>query len=566
MFGRHHASLVAGALVMLAACTDFIGPDSRPRLENGRDDAIGDAVITATGFAGMIRIGVVPAINGSTPTTSVTIGSPSAFTVFNKVTGEELAVGSNENLTVSLIPGGASRTRLWWQVSCTGSVATRDNWTTRVTAAGFEWYTELVSTPTVTCWRLRIGSLPTNASSAQRTAFVASFIGAGLSFPPTLPGGPFTVTRSDGVALLDVRRGSTSLRTTPNDVVLSSPGGSVRIGNRLYRGTAEVRIATGGASIAGINELPLEQYLWGVVPRELGPIAFPELEALKAQSVAARTYAIANFTKRQADGYNLLATTADQVYGGLQDEHPLSSRAVDETAGIIATVDGARPIEALYFSTSGGWTANNEDVFNSNPVAYLRGIPDHERGNSLENHPEGIRNHANARSLRAAREGDFESDWSRFHRWTFEWSAEEISDVISSWANQDVGRVHAINVLERSSSGRVRTIEYVTDAGSFFDTKDRVRSSLRFIDANGAMVNLPSTLVYIEPVHDKQTRALTGFVAWGGGFGHGVGMSQTGAVGMAEKKATFEEILKHYYRGIELVTMCTNPAGCTTLF
>ncbi|MDQ4079284.1 MAG: SpoIID/LytB domain-containing protein [Gemmatimonadota bacterium] len=561
---RPHASLVACVLVMLAACTDFIGPESSARLENGRDDAIGDAAITATGFAGMIRIGVIPAINGTTPTTSLAVGGPGAFTMITKATGEMLATGSNENLTVSLIPGGVPRTRLWWQVACTGSVATRDNWTARVTAAGFEWYTEFVAT--VPCWRLRIGSLPTTATSAARSAFVASFIAAGLSFPPTNPGGPFTVTRSDGVALLDVRRGSTSLKTTPNDVVLSSPDDIVRIGNRLYRGEAEVRIAAGGASIAGINELPLEQYLWGVVPRELGPIAFPELEALKAQAVAARTYAIANFTKRQADGYNLLATTADQVYGGFQDEHPLSSRAVNETEGLVATANGMQPIEALYFSTSGGWSANNEDVFNSNPVAYLRGIPDQERGNSLEHHPEGIRNHANARSLRAAREGDFESDWSRFHRWTFEWSAEEISDVISVWANQAVGRVLAINVLERSSSGRVRTIEYVTEAGRFFDTKDRVRSSLRFLDANGAMVNLPSTLVYIEPVHDKHTKELTGFVAWGGGFGHGVGMSQTGAVGMAERKATFEEILKHYYRGIELVKMCTNPAGCATLF
>jgi stage II sporulation protein D len=112
----------------------------------------------------------------------------------------------------------------------------------------------------------------------------------------------------------------------------------------------------------------------------------------------------------------------------------------------------------------------------------------------------------------------------------------------------------------------VKTIEYVTETGTLVDTKDRVRSSLRFLDANGVMTNLPSTLVYIEPVHDKQTGELTGFVAWGGGFGHGVGMSQTGAVGMAEKKATFDEILTHYYRGIELVAMCTNPAGCATLF
>jgi SpoIID/LytB domain protein len=549
---------------MVTACTDLVtAPHSGPRFENGRDDAITEAIVAPPGFAGMIRIGVIAAINSSTPTTSLTFGSPGEFTVINKSTGGTLATGTAENLTAVLIPGGELRTRLWWQVACTGSVATRDNWTARVAARGFEWYTEFV--PAANCWRLRIGSLPTNATTAQRNAFRDSFIAAGLSFPPTAPGGPFTVTRCEGIPLVELRRGSTALARVPNDLVLSSPNGLVRIGTRLYRGKAEVRIA-GCGTIAGINELPFEEYLWGVVPRELGPIAFPELEALKAQAVAARTYAIANYNKRLADGYNLLATTADQVYGGYQDEHPLSTRAVDETEGVIATADGIRPIEALYFSTSGGFTANNEDVFNSNPVPYLRGIPDHQRGNSLENHEDGVQNNANARSLRATRNGDFESDWSRFHRWTFDWTAAEIRDVISSWAGEDVGDVLEINVLERSGSGRVKTIEYVTGAGRFYDFKDRVRSSLRFIDATGAKVNLPSTLVYIEPVHDKKTKQLVGFVAWGGGFGHGVGMSQTGAVGMAEKKATFDEILKHYYRGIELGQMCTNPAGCAPLF
>jgi stage II sporulation protein D len=563
--GRLATSLGSCSLVMVTACTDLLtGPPSGPRFENGRDDAVGEAIVAPPGFAGMIRIGVVPALTGSTPTTSVTFGSPTAFTVVNKATGATLATGATENLTAVLIPGGTSRTRLWWQVVCTGNVATRDDWTARATTAGFEWYTEFVAA--ANCWRLRIGSLPTTATPAQRSAFVESFIKAGLNFPPTVPGGPFTVTRSDGVARIDLRRGATSLAIVPNDVVLSSPDGIVRIGPRLYRGVAEVRIATGGGAIAGINELPLEEYLWGVVPRELGPIAFPELEALKAQAVAARTYAIANFTKRQSDGYNLLPTTADQVYGGYQDEHALSTQAVDETEGVVATADGVRPIEALYFSTSGGFTANNEDVFNANPVAYLRGIPDHQRGNSLENHEDGVENNANARSLRATKSGDFESDWSRFHRWTFDWSTAEIRDVISSWAGDDVGAVLEINVLERSGSGRVRTIEYVTAAGRFYDTKDRVRSSLRFIDATGAKVNLPSTLVYIEPLRDKKTKELTCFIAWGGGFGHGVGMSQTGAVGMAEKKATFDEILKHYYRGIELVCMSTDSSECALLF
>ena len=558
--GRLATSLASGTLVMFSACTDLVTGPHSPRFENGRDDTIGEPIDPPAGFAGTIRIGVIAAINGTTPTTSVTIGSPTSFTVINKTTGATVAIGTAENLTAVVIPGGTPRTRLWWQVACTGSIATRDNWTSRVTTAGFEWYTEFVAG--ANCWRLRIGSLPTTATTAQRTAFVASFTTAGLTFPPTAPAGPFTVTRSDGVAQIDVRRGATSLANVPGNVVLSSPDGIVRIGTRLYRGVAEVHIAAGGGALAGINQLPLEQYLWGVVPRELGPIAFPELEALKAQSVAARTYAIANFNKRVSDGYNLLPTTADQVYGGFQDEHPLSNQAVNETEGVIATADGTHPIEALYFSTSGGFTANNEDVFNSLPVLYLRGIPDHQRGNSLENHEEGVENNANARQLRATKQGDFEADWSRFHRWTFEWSNAEIRDVISSWVGEDVGAVLAINVLERSGSGRAKTIEYVTETGSYVDTKDRIRSSLRFIDANGVKTNLPSTLVYVEPVIDKKTKELTGFVAWGGGFGHGVGMSQTGAVGMAEKKASFIEILKHYYRGIELVSMCTNPAGC----
>lgn len=558
------ARYAAFALVMLAGCTDIIGPESSPRLENGRDDGIGDAAITARGFAGTIRIGVIPALLGSTPTRSVTFGSPTMFTVIDKATGSTLASGTNENLTATVIPDGPETRLYWWQVSCTGSAATRDDWSARATAAGFTWYTELV--PSVPCWRLRVGPLPESATLAQQAAFVAAFKAAGLTFPPGHAANRVLGVSTTGGPQVELKRGSTVLGTTSNELVLSSVDGIVRIGNRLYRGVAEVRIAAGGSSIAGINELPLEQYLWGVVPRELGPIAFPELEALKAQAVAARTYAIANFSKRLADGYNLLATTADQVYGGFQDEHPLSSQAVDGTGGIVATTNGLQPIEALYFSTSGGWTANNEDVFTSNPVAYLRGIPDHQRGNSLENHPEGVRNHANARSLRAMREGDFESDWSRFHRWTFEWTADEISHVISAWAQQDVGKVREIHVRDRSASGRVRTIEYVTDVGTFTDTKDRIRSSLRFPDANNVMTNLPSTLVYIEPRIDKVTKEPDGFIAWGGGFGHGVGMSQTGAVGMAEKKATFEEILKHYYRGIELVRMCTDPSGCPTLF
>ncbi|MFN2567851.1 MAG: hypothetical protein ABR499_22900, partial [Gemmatimonadaceae bacterium] len=117
-------------------------------------------------------------------------------------------------------------------------------------------------------------------------------------------------------------------------------------------------------------------------------------------------------------------------------------------------------------------------------------------------------------------------------------------------------------VLQRGPSGRVMEIAYVTEsAGIVKATKDQqIRASLRFFNAQGVPSNLLSTLFFIEPVHDKKTGELTGYRAFGGGFGHGVGMSQTGAVGMAEKGRTYQKILKHYYRDIELADWYNRPA------
>jgi len=246
------------------------------------------------------------------------------------------------------------------------------------------------------------------------------------------------------------------------------------------------------------------------------------------------------------------------VYGGFQDEHPLSNRAVDETSGIVATyVDGAgttRLITALYSSTSGGHTADNEEAYQAAPASYLRGVAITDRGRGHWKEPTLQRFKKDALTpLRTIRKGELEADWSRFYRWSFEWSMDEISTVVSAYAGQPVGRVLAINVLERGPSGRVLKIEYVTEAGTFTDTKDRIRSSLRFIDASGAPTNLLSTLFFVEPLRDKQTDELLGYAVYGGGFGHGVGMSQVGAVALAEDGRTFDQILRQFYTGIDLV-------------
>jgi stage II sporulation protein D len=302
-----------------------------------------------------------------------------------------------------------------------------------------------------------------------------------------------------------------------------------------------------------VNKLWIDDYLLGVVPRELPPVPYGEMEAQKAQAVAARTYAIRGLGKRAPDGYDLLPTTSDQVYGGYAAEHPVSTQAVRETEGVVATYEG-KLIEALFNSTTGGFTAGNEEVYGTAPVPYLRPKPDAQRGVSLEHAPDhAVFKYArNASSLRGFKGGDYEADWSRYHRWNFEWTADEISQVVSLHAGQPVGRVLAINVLERGASGRVQRIEYVTEAGTFYDTRDHIRTSLKFVNASGTLSSLLSTLFYIDPIVDKRTGEVTGFAAYGGGWGHGVGLGQTGAVGMAEKGATYEEILKFYYTGIDL--------------
>jgi stage II sporulation protein D len=143
----------------------------------------------------------------------------------------------------------------------------------------------------------------------------------------------------------------------------------VRFDDRPYRGRIEVFTNTRGA-LTVVNVLGLEDYVKGVVPNELSAGGFPLLEAHKAQAIAARTYALRNRGQFMSQGYDLLPTTRSQVYRGLVSENPLSSRAVDETRGMIATYNG-EPINALYTSTCGGRTEDAENIFND-AVPYLK--------------------------------------------------------------------------------------------------------------------------------------------------------------------------------------------------
>lgn len=153
---------------------------------------------------------------------------------------------------------------------------------------------------------------------------------------------------------------------------------SVRVKGKRYRGRVLVFLNDRGA-LNLINELPVEEYLRGVVPSEMGPELYNQLEALKAQAVAARTYTLRNVGEFAREGYDICATPRCQVYGGMNVEHPLSDRAVAETAGQVLLYKGEL-VDALYSSTCGGHTEDARVMFPLMQEPYLKAVPCMEEG------------------------------------------------------------------------------------------------------------------------------------------------------------------------------------------
>jgi SpoIID/LytB domain protein len=174
------------------------------------------------------------------------------------------------------------------------------------------------------------------------------------------------------------RRTVSSDKANPSDTDANSPRlRTVGVGGKDYRGEIHLVLNSRGR-INVVNALPMEEYLRGVVPLELPPASFPAIEALKAQAVAARTYAIAHRGQFNSEGYDLRDDARSQVYGGVAAEREMTNRAVEATRGVIAVYfdrDGkAVPVDALYTSTCGGRTEDNESAFGTAPVPYLRSV------------------------------------------------------------------------------------------------------------------------------------------------------------------------------------------------
>ena len=220
-------------------------------------------------------------------------------------------------------------------------------------------------------YRVRVGRHATReAAEASRRALAAHGVTEG-----------WVVGEGGGVrapALRVLQSGKST--TVPGRwlAVEAADGAGIPVGGHRYRGRILLYLNDRG-TLNVVNELPLEEYLRGVVPRELGPDAYPELEALKAQAVAARTYTVRNLGEFRAEGFDICATPRCQVYGGMDAEHPRSDRALAESRGQVLLF-GEQPIDALYSSTCGGHTEDVETVFPLKREPYLRGVPCVEAG------------------------------------------------------------------------------------------------------------------------------------------------------------------------------------------
>jgi stage II sporulation protein D len=334
--------------------------------------------------------------------------------------------------------------------------------------------------------------------------------------------GPWTVTRSG--SRLEVTSAGATVRA--DAVVLRPQRGRVRVNGTGYRGAVLLQPAVSG--VTAVNLLDLEDYLRGVVPLEIGAGREPrEVEAVKAQAVAARTYAIRQLGRRDALGFDYYSTVLDQAYGGADVEDPVATRAVEDTRGVILTHDG-QPAETYYHSTCGGETAAVEEVWVGEPRAYLRSVSDARPGR-----------------------GWYCETSTRF-RWTEEWDEPTLLETLTlGLRDRGLGRVSVVRSLEvrsRTPSGRVAELVIRTDAGSVTVRGDSIRRVLR--PEPGRLLN--STAFELE---SRGGDRVTGLVARGSGWGHGIGMCQTGALGRARDGASYRAILSTYYPGTRLVRL-----------
>ena len=282
----------------------------------------------------------------------------------------------------------------------------------------------------------------------------------------------------------------------------------------------EFIVTANGNKLNAINVIDIEDYLRGVVPYEIGKLDESKFEALKAQAVAARTYAYKHFGSRVAQGFDVYADTRDQVYKGLHSATALTDKAVRETDGVVMTYNGEF-ITAYYHSTCGGETEG----------VVTWGRPDHPY---LKNKPD----------LRP--DGTPWCRESSYSEWTREFTEDELRDLFQINAKEakanvpSFSSIKSMHIQDTLKSGRIHTLVIETNNGSFTAKADKIR----WLFKRGGTI-LPSSFFRIHKNGND-------WILKGKGFGHGVGLCQMGARARAQAGQSYIQILTHYYPGITL--------------
>lgn len=326
------------------------------------------------------------------------------------------------------------------------------------------------------------------------------------------------------------------------------------LGNKKYRGS--LKFLKKSSLLVAVNRIGIEEYLYGVVPIEMTPTW--EMEALKAQAVSARSFAISNINKFSSSGYNLTDDTRSQAYVGYAGEYEKSNLAVDETKGEVGYFDG-KIAELIYHSSSGGATVSAEEIWGG-VTPYLIG----------RNDPYSI--------------------GTPYDNWKYEITAYEIEKKLSN-LGKSIGSLKEIRIDKVSDYGYITQITFVGSYNNQTFKGDSIRfffgssglKSLKFVIGDSVMYTVtgnkvsnesfndlteflkgkyPST--YAAPVVREENKTMIKvaekksypnkgkYIFSGSGFGHGVGMSQYGAKNMAEEGKNYRNILEYYYKDIEI--------------
>ena len=383
---------------------------------------------------------------------------------------------------------------------------------------------------------------------------------------------PVNITFAEGVYSISLNN-AVKYRNLQGPLILSSnaPIGIVNLNRKgtpaKYKGMIEIRNLKTNQGFNIINVLDMENYLKGVVPNEM-PVGFG-IEALKAQAVAARNYAN---NASISPNYDVVDSTASQVYYGVNSYRDISNEAVLKTKGIYALYKN-KPITALYFSTSPGITDDWDDVFSDNfnwgSHPYLKPKYDMEGQKALKSERD-------VEEFYTRKDNGFDTNSPKF-RWNIEFTREELEQVLTQTllnqsstglvypkydGNTPITGLREIKATHRTNSGKITELVIICDNGEFKIKKEL--TIRRILKKNGAM--LPSANFFVQTdgsllekkifgIFDVDNKYPKTFILTGGGFGHGVGMSQFGASAMAKTGKKYPEILNHYYTDIQLSTI-----------